>query len=68
MSANKACFAVLLLVTTCVHLSAAASPSAKITFDLEKRQDVTETLWGIFFEEVRVALSPDLSLMPGVLT
>lgn len=32
--------------------SSAASPSAKITFDLHKNHAVTETLWGIFFEEV----------------
>lgn len=56
MSAYTTCCAVLLLVTTFTDLSAAASPSAKITFDLKKRQAVTETLWGIFFEEVRVAL------------
>lgn len=56
MSAYTACCAVFLLVTTFVDLSAAASSSAKITFDLEKRQAVTETLWGIFFEEVRVEL------------
>ncbi|KAL3133328.1 aspartate-semialdehyde dehydrogenase-like protein, variant 2 [Trebouxia sp. C0009 RCD-2024] len=55
MSAYTACCAVFLLVTTFVDLSAAASSSAKITFDLEKRQAVTETLWGIFFEEIQHA-------------
>lgn len=63
MCAYTACCAVVLLVTTFVNLSAAASPSAKITFDLDNRHAVTETLWGIFFEEVRVALKTDLNPM-----
>nr|QOL01194.1 putative extracellular protein TR9_006 [Trebouxia lynnae] len=36
-------------------LATASPPSAKITFDLDKGHAVTETLWGIFFEEIQHA-------------
>lgn len=58
-SCSVACCAVslaCLLVTTYVDLSAAAFSSTKITFDLDKGHAVTETLWGIFFEEVGLQL------------
>lgn len=52
------CFAVCCAVSTTCLLAVtsadllAASSAAKITFDLQKGHPVTETLWGIFFEEV----------------
>lgn len=49
--------ACLLLTALCADygpIGTASPPSAKIIFDLDKGHAVTETLWGIFFEEVRL--------------
>lgn len=55
LSCVVVCCAVSVDCLTYADLSAASS-SAKITFDLHKGHAVTETLWGIFFEEVGLEL------------
>lgn len=55
--------ACLLQLATSADLNNASPSSAKITFNLDKRHAITETLWGIFFEEARARLLAELMRM-----